>query len=69
MAPAAPAAAEQPSETLVNKINGFVNEYISEKDKKEALLVSQSVQWGGVFFCLFTYILHFAALLCILSVG
>ena len=39
MAPAAPAVAEQPSETLVNKINGFVNEYISEKDKKEALLV------------------------------
>lgn len=28
-----------PSETVVNKINGFVNEFVAEKDKKEALQV------------------------------
>eukprot|EP00752_Nemacystus_decipiens_P007539 g6737.t2 len=45
---AAPAAVEQPSEKLVNKINGFVNEYISEKDKKEALLSFDELPKGPI---------------------
>lgn len=49
-APVPAAAAEQPSETLVNKINGFVNEYVSMKDKAEALLVGcLCVRVCGVF--------------------
>lgn len=33
------------SEKLMNKIKGLVNEFVSEKDKKEALLVGGVVFW------------------------
>lgn len=33
------------SEQLMNKVNGMVNEFVSEKDKKEALLVGCVVFW------------------------
>lgn len=45
--PAPAAEPVKPSEKLVNKINGFVNEYVSEKDKKEALQVCCASGGGG----------------------
>ncbi|CBJ33927.1 eukaryotic initiation factor 4G [Ectocarpus siliculosus] len=39
---------EEPSEKLVNKINGFVNEFVSEKDKDEALLSFDELPAGPI---------------------
>lgn len=50
--PAEPADASEPSEALMNKIKGFVAEFVSEKDKKEALQVCffrlGVGGWGGL---------------------
>ncbi|CAN0545203.1 unnamed protein product, partial [Ectocarpus sp. 12 AP-2014] len=45
---ASPAQVEEPSEKLVNKINGFVNEFVSEKDKDEALLSFDELPAGPI---------------------